>query len=254
MSWAIKDGRILTWALESHVVEHCNLWCANCCTLSPSLPERFVDPAALRRDLTLAALALAPQTFKLTGGEPLLHPDLLGCIEAARASGISPTISITTNGLLARTVPDDVWPAIDRMTVSFYTSAPLPEATIEHIEDRCAHHGVLLTWKATAAFQRMSPDSPWTDEAAVRAVWDSCWLKVRCHMVHDGRFHLCTRPPHIAAVHGNPMRPEDSVALDSPTLLHALMGLLERPTPMGSCTRCLGATGERSPHAQLPAA
>ena len=87
--YAVAAGRILTWSLEAHLVDHCNLRSAHCCTLSPEFPARLVDPAALQRDLALAAGALRPHVFKLTGGEPLLHPDLPACLRAARGSGIS---------------------------------------------------------------------------------------------------------------------------------------------------------------------
>jgi len=33
----------------------------------------------LRRDLALARQSLAPTWFKLVGGEPLLHPELIQC-------------------------------------------------------------------------------------------------------------------------------------------------------------------------------
>lgn len=251
MTWALRDGRLLTWALEAQVTDHCNLRCDGCCTLSPHLPPRTTDPATLRRELEQAARALAPSVFKLTGGEPLLHPDLVACVEAARASGIAPVISMTTNGLLARRAPEALWAALDRVTVSFYTSAPLPGRTIAHIEERCAAHGVLLTWKPTAGFQRMDPATP-HDDAERRRVWDDCWLKVRCHMIHEGRFHPCTRPPHIAAAHGQPLDPRDGVPLDSPALLEDILALLDRP--LAACARCLGASGPRIPHAQLPRA
>lgn len=247
--WAIRDGRLLTWALEAQVTDHCNLRCEACCTLSPHLAPRFTDPAALERDLRRAARAVAPSVFKLTGGEPLLHPDLVACVQAARRSGIAPVVSMTTNGLLARRAPDALWRALDRVTVSFYTSAPLPERTIAHIEDRCARHGVLLTWKPTAGFQRMGPPAP-HDADGARRVWETCWLRVRCHMVHEGRFHPCTRPPHLADVHGVPLAAGDGVPLDSPTLLDDVLAVLARP--LEACALCLGASGERIPHAQLP--
>jgi hypothetical protein len=250
--YTLHQGRILTWSLEAHVVDHCNLRCRDCCTLSPQLAERAVDPAALERDLSLAATALAPHLFKLTGGEPLLHPDIVGCVDAVRRSGVSPVVSITTNGHLARRAPEALWSRIDRMTVSWYSSAPLPERTLAHIEDRCRRHDVLLTIKPSTVFQQMDRDGYATPEEA-RAVWAGCWLKVRCHMVRDGLFTVCTRPPHLAATHGDPALASGGVPLAGPDLRGRILTALQSEAAIPACAVCLGASGPEREHRQDPA-
>ena len=40
----VVDGRVRTRALEAHVIDHCNLKCAECCSLSPLLPPWFARP------------------------------------------------------------------------------------------------------------------------------------------------------------------------------------------------------------------
>jgi len=258
--YELHDGRILTWSLESHVTTHCNLRCVQCCPLSPHLPTWAVAPAALEADLRKLARVLRPSLFKLTGGEPFLHPDLPAVIDAVRASGICEQVSITTNGFLAQSAPDAVYEQLDRMTLSVYSSAPLPERSIARITERCEQHGVHLSVKPFDAFQQLTPDTPHTSEAAVRAVYERCWLKVRCHLVHAGRFYTCTRPPHVATVLG-PRYPEmpvlgevDGVPLDAPGLLERMLGYLEKDTPLATCRYCLGASGGWQPHAQLPRA
>ncbi len=258
--YELHDGRILTWALESHVTTHCNLRCEQCCTLSPSLPAWAVDPGTLGEELRRLAAVLRPQVFKLTGGEPFLHPDLVGVLDAARASGICEQLSITTNGFLAQSAPEAVYERLDRMTLSVYASAPLPERSIARIAERCEQHGVYLTVKRVDAFQQLQPEGPQGSEAEVRAVHARCWLKVRCHMVYRGRFYMCTRPPHVAKVLG-PAHPEmpalgevDGVPLDAPELLSRVLSYLEQEEPLATCRYCLGASGPMLPHAQVPRA
>lgn len=255
MSYQTSGGRILTWSLEAHVVDHCNLRCLHCCTLSPRLGERFVDPADLERDLRAAADALRPNVFKLTGGEPLLHPRLLDCIAAVRASGIAAPVSLTTNGLRLRSMPDALFEALDRLTVSRYTSAPVPDATLDDARARCARFGVRLTVKDVGAFQRMDADPPFAGADARRARWDACWVRARCHMVYAGRFYTCTRPPHLfARVQAFGVREDpaltDGVDLAGDRLLERLLAYLESDTPLASCAFCLGAGGGWEPHAQ----
>jgi organic radical activating enzyme len=253
----VRQGRILTWSLEAHVADGCNLRCAHCCTLSPYLPGRFTSAADLGRDLALARQALAPNVFKVTGGEPLLHPDIVGVLEAARASGISERIQVTTNGFLARTAPDGFWGLIDRLTLSLYPSAPLPGDTIAYVRERCAERNVVLTEKRVSEFSVMDAHPPGNADERAREVYRECWLKNRCHMVHRGRFYVCTRPPHLEARllqlgKRAPLSEKDGADLDGPDLARRILALLESPEPLASCTYCLGASGCTRAHEQLP--
>ena len=77
------------------------------------------------------------------------------------------------------------------------------------------------------------------------AIFAGCWLKVRCHLVHAGRFYMCTRPPHLDS-------PEDGLVLDdAPDLLSRAHAYLTRAQPLAACARCLGASGQLVPHTQL---
>jgi hypothetical protein len=246
--YEVLRGRIATWALEAHAVDHCNLRCANCCTLSPFLKPRWLQPADLARDLARLAPVLAPQVFKLTGGEPLLHPRLCELASIARESAIAPQVSLTTNGHLAPRADPALWRGIDRVTLSLYPSAPLPHATLDFIRQRCAQHGIALREKPAPVFQVMDADRPLADATGVFA---ACWLRHRCHMVRDGRFYLCTRPPHLADAHGEPSLNHDGLDLAGEGLLARLHSYLTRQVPLHSCRRCLGGSGPQQAHAQL---
>ncbi len=253
--YELAEGRILTWSLEVHLVDHCNLRCAHCCTLSPLLPARVVDPAGLQADLERAARVLRPHLFKLTGGEPLLHPDLPACLQAARRSGISERVSLTSNGFLLPRAADAVYAGLDRITVSLYPSAPLPAGALQRIEARCREHGVQLALKAVSGFREM--DAFHGSAARARAVHAACWLRVRCHLLHEGRFYACTRPPHLAEVlarqgRSEPLRERDGLDLSGDDLRDRLRGYLEAEEPLESCRHCLGASGALQAHRQVP--
>jgi hypothetical protein len=186
LGYAVNAGRLMTWSLEVHVVHHCNLRCAHCCTLSPGLRPRFADPDVLRRDLALAAGALEPAVLKLTGGEPLLHPNLAACLDAARGAGIARRVSLTTNGHLAPRVPDAVFEKLDALTLSLYPSAPLPDAALADLDARCERHGVALHIKWVDRFGVM--DAAHRSRARARSDHASSWLKQRGHLVREGRF------------------------------------------------------------------
>ena len=112
--YELVAGRVQTHSLEAHIVDHCNLRCWGCCSLSPYLPRWCADPSDLEHDLGLARRILAPQIFKLVGGEPLLHPALDECLTVCRRSGIAPIVSLTTTGFLLPRASEYFWEARSR--------------------------------------------------------------------------------------------------------------------------------------------
>lgn len=255
----VKDGRILTWSLEAHVVDHCNLRCRHCCSLSPRLERRITPAKELFRDLRAVGHAVRPQLFKITGGEPLLHPDIEGCLRAVRQADIADGIQMTTNGFLIRRMPIGAWPLLDRLVVSHYSSAPLADKLLAYTEERCREHDVVLTVKHIDTFAEMDVPPPGhEDDETIRRVHQDCWLRVRCHMIHGGRFYKCTRPPHIEDVldqsdfSAPPMASEDGIPLEGDDLPRRIKDYLESDEPLQSCRFCLGASGQDRAHEQLP--
>jgi organic radical activating enzyme len=256
LPYEVHDGRVLTWSLEVHLTDHCNLRCVHCCTLSPLLAPRITPTAHLERDLALAARVLRPNLLKLTGGEPLLHPEIVRCAEIARASGVASQVSVTTNGLLLARMPDAFFAAIDRLTLSHYPSAQLSASALAAVVERCHEHGIVLMVKRIERFAQMDPAAPHDAEQALR-IYRDCWLKQRCHLLHRGRFYTCTRPPHLedrlgGRGAGRGLAEEDGVRLeeDPESLAGRLLRYLESEEPLASCRHCLGGSGEWEAHRQ----
>jgi organic radical activating enzyme len=276
-AYRVVDGKLATRSLEAHVVDHCNLTCAACCSLSPMLPRWFMPVSDLARDLERAARALAPRVFKLVGGEPLLHPELVELAHVARRSGIAPRISVTTNGLLLERAPDALFDAIDALTISLYPRPALAAESIAAITERAARFGVALNWKKQDEFVVMDRAARCEDAAETAAIYGDCWLRERCNVVRDGRFYACTRPPHFATLQReerarrprarptaqgraplpllDPETPdltEDGVALDdAPDLRERILAYLVRPEPLETCAYCHGGSARTEPHRLL---
>lgn len=253
----VKDGRILTWSLEAHVVDHCNLRCQHCCSLSPHLPERTTSVEELSRDLRAVRSAVRPQIFKITGGEPLLHPDLVGCLEAVHEADLADTVQMTTNGFLIRRMPTAAWRHLDRLVVSRYSSAPLASKLLGIIETNCEKYDVDLIVKEIDSFAEMDVEPPGNTDQKTGQIYGDCWLRIRCHMIHRGYFYKCTRPPHLEGVLENgewelpPLASVDGVSLHGDRLAHRIKDYLESHIPLESCRFCRGASGARQPHTQL---
>ncbi len=252
-AFPIIEGRIRTRSLEVHIVDHCNLRCAACCSLSPLLPKWLIDPADLERDLRCARRALAPTWFKLVGGEPLLHPAIDECLAIAQRSELAEIVSVTTNAFLLPRMSERFWQLADALTISLYPEPALPAETIDLIEAKAREHEVALNWKRQDAFVQMDVDEPRTDDVENRAIYATCWLRRRCHIVSRGRFYACTRPPHFQTLLGDAVDlTGDGIAIsDEPGLASRLFAYLTGDTPLATCARCAGSSAPTAPHRQL---
>lgn len=249
--YVVANGKVPTRSLEAHIVDHCNLRCAACCSLSPHLPRWHVKPDALAQELTVAARVLSPTWFKLVGGEPLLHPDLMECVDVARRSNIAPILSVTTNGFLLPRQPLEFWRQIDALTISLYPNPALPAEVIALTEARASEHSVRLNWKKQDSFVEMDRAAACEDEEENRAVWSDCWLRRRCHMIRDGYFYACTRPAHFQTLMGADFSGDGVFLHEGATLAEEIRDYLNRPEPLGACKLCLGGNAEAKPHRQL---
>lgn len=248
--YPVVDGRIQTRSLETHIVDHCNLTCAECCSLSPLLPEWHASPQSLAADLRRAARVLSPRMFKLVGGEPLLHPELIDIVRIARASGIAPVISLTTNGLKLGEMPDVFWREVDALTISRYPKPRLSAELIAHVEAQAARHGVRLNWKAQDEFSTMTRVHPDDDAETARRIYQDCWIRERCHMIRDGMFYTCTRPAHFHTLYqGRRDFQADGLALrDDDGMRDDLLAYLLREAPLQACLHCHGGSAPQAPH------
>ena len=248
--YRVHDSRVQTRSLEAHVVDHCNLTCAGCCSFSPLLPAWFASPDSVAEDVHKAAKVLKPRVFKLVGGEPLLHPQLGEMIRCVRESRIAPTLSVTTNGLKLHEMPDTFWQAVDALTISLYRRPRLSSALITHIEMQARRFGVHVTWKVQDVFTTLDRAHACTDLDETRRIYHDCWLRERCHMIRDGMFYTCTRPPHFHTLYkGTVDFQADGLPLrDDNSMLDALLAYLQRETPLTTCLHCLGGNAPVAPH------
>ncbi|WP_233238800.1 radical SAM protein [Bordetella sp. LUAb4] len=248
--YPIQAGRIRTRSLEAHIVDHCNLTCAECCSLSPLLPPWFASPDSIAADLRMAAKVLSPGVFKLVGGEPLLHPQLVDLIHAVRETRIAPVISITTNGLKLGEMSDAFWQSIDAITISRYPRPRLSPDLMAHIEAQAAGHAVRLNWKMQNEFTSMTRQSAATDLAQTQRIYHDCWIRERCHMIRDGMFYTCTRPAHFNTLYqGKQDFQSDGLRLrDDTAMLDDMLAYLNRQEPLKACLECHGGSAPQAPH------
>lgn len=251
--YEIVGGRVVTRSLEVHIVDHCNLRCHACCSLSPYLPKWTVALEELERDLAAAKRCIAPHYLKLVGGEPLLHPQIDECLRIARRAEISPVVSVTTNAVLLPRMSETFWEQAQALTISLYPTPKLPENVIALAKAKAEARGIPINWKKQDLFVGMDLDEPRANAAETEAIYRDCWLRNRCHLIRNGVFYTCTRPPHFATFHNDAARfQDDGFPLNGGSVRpEDLRAYLQREKPLEACSICLGGDAPAYPHRQM---
>jgi GTP 3',8-cyclase len=254
--YRIKDGRILNRTCEVNIVEHCNLRCRSCTHLSPVLPKHFVDPGALSSDLTTLARSYHTNVLKILGGEPLLHPDLLDVILAARQARVAEKVEIWTNGLLLPRMDRRVWESVDSVRISLYPGRSLKQHQLDRCIDLAHRSNVPLRYKRYETFQESFSEQGTDDPSLVKRIYATCneahrW---RCHTVANGWFFKCPQSYFIprGMSFGQEATYRNGIKIDdSPEFRDRLMSYLTSPEPLPACRNCLGSSGKWVEHQQV---
>jgi hypothetical protein len=251
--------KVKLFGVEYNLTEHCNLSCYQCDHASPLMPSKFASLSDFERDIQAFSEVAHVEEFRLVGGEPLLHPQLLDFMRIARETGVGDKIKIYTNGQLLHTMPDDFWTLTDVLWVSTYPGVRrrMPD---EAIREKCAEHATLLDLRPTITeFNRSVINSPVEDEGLVRNIFNQCKManEYSCFSIYQGMFFRCSVAPFMQArlrmariefpgpevdgikIHGNARLGEEIEAR------------VRSKEPLKACTYCLGSSGPMIPHRQI---
>ena len=104
--------------LDIYLARHCNLRCRGCTRYSNIAKPKFYDARQLNADLlTMVSKGINLTRITLTGGEPLLHPDLITIIKGIRLITNNVVIDLFTNGKLFMEMKDELLPVLKRYYV-----------------------------------------------------------------------------------------------------------------------------------------
>lgn len=94
--------------LEIHLVDHCNLNCANCNHFSPLAEKWFIDIDDFTSQLKLLVKNYPKiSILRLLGGEPCLHPQIVQLCKIARQiMPVNVTIELLTNGTIIQPIKE----------------------------------------------------------------------------------------------------------------------------------------------------
>ena len=129
--------------LRVSVTDRCNLRCTYCMPAEglPWLPSKHLLGVEEIARVVGVAVALGIRSVRLTGGEPLLRPDLVDIVRRLAALTPRPELSLTTNGMRLAALAEPLAEAgLDRVNVSLDTLRP---ATFRTLARRDGLHEVI---------------------------------------------------------------------------------------------------------------
>jgi organic radical activating enzyme len=227
---------------EVDIVEHCNLSCRACSHLSPVMPRLELAPDDLHRDLSRLWEHYDSNWVALLGGEPLLHRDLVGVIDAVRDAVAPARVSVVTNGTLLPQMSEAFWKAIDGVQVCFYPGKELGRDELRACRAKAAAHGVPMVVTRVDRFRESYSEIGTEDQALVRRIYEACALKTG-HSIANGAFYKC--PPSYFLPKAIGGLEDEGVRLDASDLGERLRAYLAASEPLSACGNCLGSAGRR---------
>ncbi len=195
---------------QIHLTHHCNLDCYACQHFSTLSKEWYLDLDSLDRQLKRLAELLPDEIhgvnkIYLLGGEPLLHPDVVGAIECVRQYFTFPEIRLTTNAILLPMQNETFWEACHKNSITVEISPYPLSIDLDGIKIKANKHGVMLDGEGRYAFndverrkfrQGMKPLNR-RGGLNPREIWMDCEQANCCIQLLDGKLYQCSTAAYV---------------------------------------------------------
>ena len=112
----MRSGFLPGRVVHLHPTRLCNMACLHCYSESSPQQKTALDPIVLCEALQILR-AEGYQAVSLSGGEPLVYPDLRTVVERSRAMGFR--VTMISNGLLVTDRAADLLSLLDGIAISF---------------------------------------------------------------------------------------------------------------------------------------
>jgi len=226
--------------IDLNVTEHCNLSCRSCSHASPVMKPWAMPLDMIERDLLALKPFLRTRSIQILGGEPLLHPLIVGVLQLVKRLRIDQGTSVITNGRLLPRMTEEFWRELEYLQISVYPG--LPEDVLQLAEEKRQEFRFGLGVTKFDAFYNQIKAEP---DDGVKAFTDCRW-KTDCQTVHRGHFYLCSQSCFFPkALMGLPAE-TDGLPLAGITE-EKLAAFLTRTEPLKACGVCCAHTMQTEP-------
>ncbi len=134
--------------LEVNIADHCNLNCQCCDHFSPIADKYLLDLDEFERDMERLAQLMNNEMgiFKIQGGEPTLHPQLIDFMRITREKFPKSTIFFFTNGILLLQLEKgengNLWQAMKDYDVTLMVTTYPVKLDFEKLDKKAQEYGL----------------------------------------------------------------------------------------------------------------
>ena len=232
-----------TMRFNVNLVQHCNLNCISCDHFSPLAAPQFADPQIYEKDLARLAELFGDQLnrISLSGGETLLHPQLVEFISLSRRYFPEADLSLRSNGILLPRLGREFWETCrDKRAGIVITTYPV-KIDRQYIDNMAADYGLRLSYTGG---RRKTMNKPVIDPEAQGDVdynFKKCHRGNGCLCLQEGRLYTCTLAPtarHLNEFFGQKLElsENDSIDFHRAGSAEDVLDFLRRPIPF--CRYC----------------
>ncbi|MDR2658892.1 MAG: radical SAM protein [Spirochaetaceae bacterium] len=234
------------------ITKHCNLNCAYCYAFSPVAEESYYDIDVFKKDIRRISELTNRRikNFSISGGEPLLHPELADFLESARKyfdwlpqENIG-NIFIITNGTLLLKQPESFWNSCKENNIEIRITKYPIRLDIDTIRSTAQKYGIKLTYYSETDKVEKKMDALKLDISGQQDPVDSfirCFLATDCVNLYKGRLYVCFIPVNIDSFnkHFNldiALTGDDSIDIYKVSNINEIFDFLRKPIPF--CRYC----------------
>lgn len=197
----LKSQPLEELQFEVDITAHCNLNCKCCSQFSCIADEEYINIKRMEQDFKRLGQLFdgTASRIYLIGGEPLLHPQIMKCMQIARKYFYKGKISIFTNGILLLKCGEDFWNVCRDNEISIIvTKYPLP-IDYQKIVDKMFEEEIFFEFFDTSEdFKFMCNLGLDLDgQQNIIKSFANCGEANNCIKLKNGKLFTCTRPASI---------------------------------------------------------
>jgi MoaA/NifB/PqqE/SkfB family radical SAM enzyme len=179
-----------------YAVQHCNLNCKCCTAFSPIAEESFLNVESYKNDMAKLAELTGNRlsSFYITGGEPLLHPQITDIFSIARQYFPETEIGFMTNGLILLKMAETFWENLRQNNIAINLSRYPIHLDVDRIREKAEKYKINFDyvggsdvpvksmWKYPLDIEGRQP---------LKRSYNICTQINRCVTMKDGMIYPC---------------------------------------------------------------
>jgi hypothetical protein len=195
---------------EISLADHCNISCQMCDHYSQLSEKWFADIDVFERDMIQMGKIFGNEIGAITliGGEPLLHPDIIKCIEITRREFPTGEIIVLTNGILLPKLENspngNIFEVIKKNDIHITVTVYPINFDYAALEKKAAEYGVSVGISSDIHAKQNTKITKISDKHTMDLSGGcggkycvACLYFNKFNALKDGRYYMCPVSAHI---------------------------------------------------------